>query len=69
MNKTFTKAGNLGFPEEEVLHDGLFVKKIARSTLLDHATKGRRVESLKIEEFRRTKKADEWPEQLAALAR
>ena len=64
--KKFIKAGSLGYPEEEtieqkVLKDGTFVKKIAQTVIVDHKTKGRRVESLTIDEFRKKRKIDPWP--------
>ena len=65
--KRFIKAGNLGYPEEEiiekqVLKDGTFVKKVAQTVIVDHKTQGRRVESLTIDEFRKVKKNEPWPE-------
>lgn len=62
----FIKSGNLGFPEEQILErnilkDGTFVKKVAQMTIVDHKTKGRRVESLTIDEYRRKKKTEPWP--------
>ncbi|KKT33605.1 MAG: hypothetical protein UW21_C0010G0001, partial [Candidatus Woesebacteria bacterium GW2011_GWB1_44_11b] len=65
--KRFIKAGNLGYPEEEiiekqVLKDGTFVKKVAQTVIVDHKTQGRRVESLTIDEFKKTKKNEPWPE-------
>lgn len=65
--KRFIKAGNLGYPEEEIiekqiLKDGTFVKKVAQTVIVDHKTQGRRVESLTLDEFRKTKKNEPWPE-------
>lgn len=64
--KRFVKVGNLGFPEQEVvseleLHDGSFVRKVVQTVLVDHRTLGRRVESMKVVEYRKSKKADPWP--------
>jgi hypothetical protein len=66
QRKTFIKAGKLGFPEQETietktLKDGTYVKKVAQTVLVDHKTAGRRVESLTLDEFRKSKKADPWP--------
>jgi hypothetical protein len=66
-SKTFVKSGKVGFPgkeilSEEMLKDGTFVRKIAQTSIVDHETKGTRVESLIIDEFRRKKKSEPWPE-------
>ena len=65
--KRFIKAGNLGYPEEEIierqiLKDGTFVKKVVQTVIVDHKTKGRRVESLTLDEFKKSKKNEPWPE-------
>ena len=59
--KRFIKVGNLGYPEEEIierqiLKDGTFVKKVVQTVIVDHKTKGRRLESLTFDEFRKLKK-------------
>jgi hypothetical protein len=65
-SRLFYKTGNLGFPETqtietETIKDGTFVKKIVDTVLVDHNTKGRRIESICISEFKKNKKADQWP--------
>ncbi len=69
----FVKSGNLGFPDEQILEksvlkDGTFVKKVAQITIVDHKTKGRRVESITIDEYRRKKKTDPWPNEPTRIA-
>lgn len=66
QTRKFTRAGPLGFPQPEVIEetivkDGTFVRKVVQTVLVDHKTKGRRVESLTIDEYRKKKKTDPWP--------
>jgi len=61
--KTYVQSGNVGFPHSEILKDGPYVRRIAQSVIVTHKTKGKRVESITIEEYKRRKQSDSWPEE------
>ena len=56
------KDKDVSFPEEIILQEGSFVKKVAQTTIVQHKTKGRLVESLDIDTYRKARKADPWPD-------